>query len=404
LRLAILGGSFNPIHIGHLLLADAVLSSFSYDRIILVPAFQSPLKDESKGADPRDRLDMLLASVAADPRFGVDDCELRREGISYTLDTVEDIDWRYRPQGRPGLILGDDLAANFHRWKGAGELASITDIIVAHRTSREDLPFPYAHKRLENPIIEVSSGSVRESIRTGRGWEYLVPPGARFIIQDRALYLTGQGAVPDAAARPDGDKTGGQEGFRGLAFRLENDLGRLVNFKRFIHSRNTALMAWDIALAYGLDADKAYLAGISHDICKSFPPRELKRMALRDGKGLSRMEKKNPALLHGRAGAVYLQEHYRVTDSEILEAVEVHTTGCEYMGPIARVLYIADKLEWGRESASGLRGLLDRRPLPELDELFAAVLNDSVAYLDSREVIVSGSTRRLLALMGKKGK
>ncbi|MDR1177859.1 MAG: nicotinate (nicotinamide) nucleotide adenylyltransferase [Spirochaetaceae bacterium] len=390
MRLAILGGSFNPIHIGHLLLADAVLSSLSYDRIMLIPAFQSPLKDESRGAGPRDRLDMLLASVTADPRFGVDDCELRREGISYTIDTVEDIARRYRPDGRPGLILGDDLAANFHRWKGAEELASRTDIIVAHRTSREELPFPYAHTRLDNPIIEVSSGSVREKIQGGQGWEYLVPPGARFIIQDRALY-----GVQRAAD---------EEGFWSTAFRLEGELVHLVNFRRFIHSRNTALMARDLALAYGLAPDKAYLAGISHDICKGFPPGEIRRMALRDGKGLSRLERKNPALLHGRAGAVYLQERCQLTDSGVLEAVAVHTTGSEYMGPLARVLYIADKLEWGRENAGDLRSLLDRRPLPDLDEFFTSVLNDSVAYLDSREITVSGSTRRLLARMGKKGK
>jgi nicotinate-nucleotide adenylyltransferase len=375
---------------GHLLLADAVLSSLLYDRIMLIPAFQSPLKDESRGAGPKDRLDMLLASVSADPRFGVDDCELRREGISYTIDTVKDIARRYCPDGRLGLILGDDLAANFHRWKGAEELASSTDIIVAHRTSKEELPFPYAHTRLENPVIEISSGSVREKIQGGRGWEYLVPPGARCIIQDRALY-----GVQRAA---------GGEGVWGAAFRLEGELARLAGAKRFIHSRNTALMARDLALVYGLAPDKAYLAGISHDICKSFPSGELRRMALRDGKGLSRLEKKNPALLHGRAGAVYLQERCRITDDSILEAVAVHTTGSEYMGPLARVLYIADKLEWGRENAGDLRSLLDRRPLPDLDELFASVLNDSVAYLDSREITVSGSTRRLLALMGKKGK
>jgi nicotinate-nucleotide adenylyltransferase len=163
-------------------------------------------------------------------------------------------------------------------------------------------------------------------------------------------------------------------------------------------------MAWDLARSYDLDPDRAYLAGIGHDICKPFPLRELKRTALRDGKGLSRLEKKNPSLLHGRAGAVYLKERYQVTDSEILEAVALHTIGAENMGPLAKVVYIADKLEWSRENAGELRGILDRVPLPDLDELFLAVLNDNVAFLDSHEIAVSGSTRRLLALMNKKGR
>jgi nicotinate-nucleotide adenylyltransferase len=413
-RIAVLGGSFNPVHIGHLLLADAALSSLSYDRVILVPAFQSPLKDESRGAGPRDRLDMLLAAVAADPRFCVDDCELRREGISYTIDTVEDLVRRYRPGAPLGLILGDDLAANFHRWKRAGDLASLTDIIIAHRTSGKELPFPYAHRRLSNPIIDVSSGSLREKILKGEAWDYLVPPGARFIIRDRSLYRTEEagekpapcagvdwGPEPKAGGLSDGPE---QEGFWGAAARVEAELGKLVNIRRFIHSRNTALMAWDLARSYGLDPARAYLAGIGHDICKSFSLGELKKTALRDGKGLSRLEKKNPSLLHGRAGAVYLKERYQVTDSGILEAVALHTIGAEDMGPLAKLIYIADKLEWSRENAGEPRSILDRVPLPGLDEFFASVLNDSVAFLDSREIAVSVSTRRLLALMNKRGK
>jgi nicotinate-nucleotide adenylyltransferase len=436
-RIAVLGGSFNPIHIGHLLLADSVLSSFSYDRVMLVPAFQSPLKDESKGASPRDRLDMILAAIAADPRFGLDDCELKREGLSYTIDTVQDLVRRYRPRGRLGLILGDDLAANFHRWKQAGELAALTDIIVGHRTSKEELPFPYAHKRLLNPVIEISSASIREKILKREGWEYFVPPGVRYIIQDRGLYRTeehgAQASAPEGQTphpvpcpapcstpcsapcpwtRPAGGRSEEsavfsgreQEGLRGAASRIEAELGKLVNFRRFIHSRNTALMAWDLARAYGLDPDKAYLAGIGHDICKSFSLEDVKSMARRDGKGLSRMEKKNPALLHGRAGAVYLKERCRVTDSGILEAVALHTTGAEDMGPLAMLIYIADKLEWSRENAAALRRVLDSPPLPELDELFAAVLADNVSFLESRKMSISGSTRRLLELMGKKGK
>jgi nicotinate-nucleotide adenylyltransferase len=386
---------------GHLVLADSVLSSFSYDRVILIPAFQSPLKDESRGAGPRDRLDMLLAAVAADPRFSVDDCELKREGISYTIDTVEDLARRYKPQGRLGLILGDDLAANFHQWKRAEEIASLTDIIIAHRTSRGELPFPYAHKRLSNPVIDISSGSLRESIRKGEGWEHLVPSGARFIIRDRSLYLA-QGRESGGPEKH--GASGPAEGFWSIAARVEAELGKLVPFKRFIHSRNTALMAWDLARAYGLDPGRAYLAGIGHDICKSLSSTELLRTARRDGKALSRLERKNPALLHGRAGAVYLQERYRVTDSGILEAVALHTVGDSDMGPLAKVIYIADKLEWNRENAGALRDMLERLPFPDLDELFAAVLNDSVAFLDSHEITISGSTRRLLARMDKKGR
>jgi len=93
MKLAILGGSFNPVHLGHLCIADAVLETLGYERIILVPAYRSPFKLTAKGMESssRDRLEMLSASVSGDPRLAVDDCEIKRQGISYTVDTIKDI-------------------------------------------------------------------------------------------------------------------------------------------------------------------------------------------------------------------------------------------------------------------------------------------------------------------------
>jgi nicotinate-nucleotide adenylyltransferase len=383
---------------GHLLLADAVLASLPYDRIILVPAFQSPLKDQTGGASPQDRLDMIMASITAAPRLGVDDCEMKRQGISYTIDTVEELVRRYGPGGKTGLILGDDLAANFHLWRRAGELASLTDIIVARRISSGGTSFPYAHTRLSNPVMEISSGAIREKILKGENWEYLVPSGARFIIKDRGLYL-GTPAEP-GGGQPRRDGAGG---YWALAAQVEAELVKLVNYKRLVHSRNTALMAWDLARVYGLDQGKAYLAGIGHDICKDFPPEILKDLALRDGKSFSGLEKKNPALLHGRAAAVYLRERYRITDGDILEAVRLHTLGDETMGPLAKLVYVADKAEWSREKLQSLRNRINSVPAPGLDNLFAAALYDNVAYLDSHSMEVSSGARRLLKLMREKG-
>ena len=82
MRIAILGGSFNPIHIGHLFLADTVLTSLNYDRVIMVPAFKSPFKQDAEGAPPAARLMMTAASIAGDQRLNIDDCEIRRGGVS----------------------------------------------------------------------------------------------------------------------------------------------------------------------------------------------------------------------------------------------------------------------------------------------------------------------------------
>ena len=117
MKLAVLGGSFNPVHVGHLFLADAALAGLDYDRVILVPAFQSPFKIGAEGASPQDRMDMLAASIAGDPRLTIDDCEIRRQGVSFTIDTLTDIIARYKPEGKIGLILGDDLVSAFDKWR-----------------------------------------------------------------------------------------------------------------------------------------------------------------------------------------------------------------------------------------------------------------------------------------------
>ena len=188
MKIAILGGSFNPVHVGHLVLADTALITLGYDRIILVPAYTSPFKPGIQDVSPRDRLDMLIASMPADSRLAIDDCEIRREGVSFTIDTVKDIIERYRPQDKPGLILGDDLARDFHKWRSADELAALTDIIIAHRLAAETIIFPYPYKQLDNEILELSSGNLRDRIAKGEAWSYMVPPGAQFIIRDRGLY------------------------------------------------------------------------------------------------------------------------------------------------------------------------------------------------------------------------
>ncbi|MDR1247729.1 MAG: nicotinate (nicotinamide) nucleotide adenylyltransferase [Treponema sp.] len=415
MKFAILGGSFNPVHIGHLFLADAALTAFGYDRVILVPAHTSPFKPGARGASPRDRLDMLIASIPADPRLTVDDGEIRREGISFTIDTVKDVIERYRPEGKPGLILGDDLARDFDRWQSAGEIAALADIIIAHRLSAENIPFPYPYKPLNNEILALSSENVRDRIEKGDAWIYLVPPGARFIIQDRRLYAPehpdperpvkiaedGLFAVEDSAdmirhAREDPNWQPRGRSVELIAG-IENMARSMLSPARFLHSRNVALLARDICRQFGLDPQAGYLAGIAHDMCKSFSEKELFRLAKRDGRPVSRLEKKKPSLLHARAGATLLQEQFGIDDKDILDAIRLHTLAGPEMGPLAKAVFIADKTEISREHIQP--ALREIGNFPSLDALFAAVLDDNVAYLRSRKLDLSKRTLRLLDAM-----
>jgi nicotinate-nucleotide adenylyltransferase len=414
-KLAILGGSFNPVHLGHLYLAESALK-MGYDRLVLVPAFTSPFKPGARDTTPQDRLDMLAASAPADPRFAVDDCEIRREGVSYTIDTVTDIIGRYRPEGKPGLILGDDLAAGFTGWRSCEKIAALVDIIIARRLSSRPVVFSYPYRQLDNAMLDISSRDIRSHIQSGKSWRYLVPEGARFIIEDRRLY----GYRPEQAGPPPKPAAGIPKISAPIRIpskaeiaRIENAVRSLVSPSRFLHSRAVAALSWELCVRYGQDPDRGYLAGIAHDIAKSMDEDELKRFAKKDGKPISRLERKKPSLLHSRAGAVLLREHFGIGDEEVLAAVRDHTVGSLSMGPLEKIVYIADKIEPTRKSEQLRRGGSDPGGSGEesresenwgnLDSLFSAVLRDTVAYLRFRKLDLSKDTKGLLETMKRGG-
>jgi len=393
MRLAILGSSFNPIHLGHLFLADAVLSELRYDRVALVPAFRSPFKLAAPAMEDnaRNRLEMTAASIAGDPRLTVDDCEIRRGGVSYTVDTVSDIIRRYAPDGKPGLIIGDDLAADFPRWHKSDEILAIADIIIARRLHSGALTVPYPCTQITNSVMEISSGMVREKIAANAAWRYLVPAAARTIIESRGLY----GLSPRPAEIPD----------QSLIIRVEEAAREGLSLERFLHSRNTALMAWDLCRrfsashpAYKLNPELGYLAGIAHDLGKQLSEKELIKLAKSDGRRISRLEKEKPSLLHGRASAVLLRERFNVNNEDVLEAAALHTLGGKDMGPLAKVVYIADKMEVSREKIDpAVRKLAYTED--DLDRIFVTVLEQTVSWLRAKKLKLSQESLALLEKM-----
>lgn len=386
MRLAILGGSFNPVHIGHLALAEDVVVSLGYDRLLLIPSFKSPFKADPVGATAEDRLDMLAASVEGDRRVAIEDCELRRGDVSYTIDTVAELERRFRPEGKIGVVLGDDLAAGFPAWMHANELATRTDLIVGRRVDDGSIPFSFPHRTLANERIELSSTQVRRRIAQGEAWRYLVTEGARRIIEDRSLY----GFVPAGVSSPSIDRARPS-----LIASVERDVRLGMKTSRYLHSRGVALMAAELCARFALDADAGYLAGIAHDICKEYPAESMRALALADGRGLSDLETAKPSLLHARAAAVLLRDRYGLKDDAVLEAVRLHISGESGMGPLSKIVYIADKLEPSRTEVDP--ALREAARTADLDSLFASVLNHTAAFLRSQGKSIAEGTLRLLS-------
>ena len=213
MKIAMLGGSFNPIHIGHLILADSVCKSLGYDKILFVPTANPPHKELSCDVASSDRFEMTRLAVLDDERFEAEGCEIERGGVSYTYDTICFLEQKYASvlTGKIGLVMGEDLIADYDKWYRAPELAQKTDLILAVRpkdselkaefqnsptekygkkpmqgVNRENFPFP--HKIVENPRIELSSSEIRQKIAEDGAWRYLVSERVFEYIIERNLY------------------------------------------------------------------------------------------------------------------------------------------------------------------------------------------------------------------------
>jgi nicotinate-nucleotide adenylyltransferase len=201
---AIFGGSFDPIHNGHLLAAERIRQEFNLARVIFVPTACSPHKEGEEMAAPQHRLLMSVMAVNANPHFEVSDIEIGRGGSSYTIDTVKELE---KTLGKGFyLIIGSDTVLEFSSWKGAKDLAERCKILVMNRPGYEFKKY-FSHqlvagdvdssagsflefmKMVEVKGLDVSSTEIRDSVRQGRSIKYFVPSCVEEYIRKHRLYL-----------------------------------------------------------------------------------------------------------------------------------------------------------------------------------------------------------------------
>ena len=164
MTIAILGGTFNPVHKGHLNIAGEVKSRFAYQQIVFVPANIPAHKKLEADVGAEHRLRMLELAVAEYSDFVVDDCELRRGGTSYTIDTVRELSETYPIAGKPGLIIGDDLVEDFKTWRDVDRLVELVELVIAHRRSQKDIAIDYPCRYVDNSLFPISSSQIRQAL------------------------------------------------------------------------------------------------------------------------------------------------------------------------------------------------------------------------------------------------
>jgi len=190
MKIGLFGGSFDPVHLGHLLVAQAAREELGLERLFFIPAAQSPFKPDSKPTSGADRLRLLRLALAGKTWCEIDEQELHRGGMSYTIDTMRDYHRRF-PQAEIFYLIGGDNVQKLPLWRDAEELARLAKFVVVPRPGQVEIPFPkpFSGHALKGFPLGVSSSQIRARVKAGQPIDHLVPAVVAEAIRGAGLYV-----------------------------------------------------------------------------------------------------------------------------------------------------------------------------------------------------------------------
>ena len=335
MRIAIYGGSFNPPHIGHVAAACSAYEQLRPDRFLIIPTNIPPHKEmEVNSPSPETRLEFARLAFEGIPGAEISDMEIRREGKSYTSDTVDILRGRF-PGDELCIVMGTDMFLSFRTWYRWQHLVEECTLAVLGREA-DDVPEIKAFREkmvrecgarvilIPHEPLPMSSTEIRRSLRLRRGAE-LVPEA----VYSRILQTGSYGAKAELSW-------------------LRAHSTPYLKPKRVKHVEGVENEAVKLARRWGEDADTAAEAGILHDITKSFPHEKQLKLCEKYGIMLEAAERETPALLHAITGAAFSRELFGISDA-VYGAIRWHTTGRPDMSLLEKIVYLADYIEPTRD-------------------------------------------------------
>ena len=305
MKIAIIGGSFDPIHNGHLAMARHVLRHHLADQVWFMVSAQTPLK--ARRLTPFEiRVEMVKQAIAYDRKMKVCTLEAEREGLSYSVDSVRECQRRW-PMHTFVWLIGNDQAMQLSAWKEIDALSEMIEFYVFPR-NEEVIRCAYAHQKMRMELLDISSSEIRHGQKL---WQ--LPKATACYIGAYALYV-------------------------------ESMAKAQMSERRFAHSQSVADLCVTLAQCHGMDMHRAYVAGILHDICKEWDKQRLACWL----KALD-PDKLNEAaaIWHGYVGASYISKGLGIHDKAIRTAIYHHVVGSGST-KLAMILYISDKLDPSR--------------------------------------------------------
>ena len=338
-KLGIYGGTFNPIHTGHIHAAKQASAFLGLDKLLMIPDRIAPHKEIPSGSPtPEQRLEMLQLAVENEPGIAVSDMELKREGPSYSYLTVEALREEY-PDAEIYLLMGTDMFLSFHTWKYPERITDNAILAVMYRGEKGEADKIEARKAemeaagvrvvlVKNDTINISSTQLRRLIAFRCASEFL-PNGVPEYIRDNGLY--------DATAD-----------WKNLPMeQLEAIVIRLLNPKRVAHVLGCRDTAVELAKRWGADENDAARAGILHDITKALDGPLQLTLCREYGTILDEFGYKYPKTLHALTGSLVAGRIFGENEA-VVSAICHHTTGKADMNLLEKIIYVADYMEPNR--------------------------------------------------------
>lgn len=377
-RIAILGGTFNPVHYGHLLIAQSVYLTNQFDEIWLMPAGNPPFKPEDR-VNNAERLYMTHLAVRKVPYLKVSTVECESRDTSYTYKTLEKLNSKY-PEYEFWWIIGYDNLFSIESWYEADKLLSngkfvvvrrVIDEIGQAREKLEQLQERYNLKTMvvDNPIIQISSTMIRDRVKNKQPIDFLLPRKVASYIQKNELYsLEKQEEAIEDADYPQ------------LSQRIRKDLRKVLTPSRYMHTLGVEAMAIELGEKHKISTERLAIAALMHDYAKCMSAETKKKLCRKYDIAISPLEEKNLDLLHAKLGSYIAQDRYDIQDFEILDAIYYHTTGKPAMTDFAKIIYIADAIEPGRGNMEYLE-TARKMAVESLDKTMHYLLKESLDFL-----------------------
>lgn len=381
-KVGILGGTFNPIHSGHINIARSALNECKLDEIWFIPNGCPPHKSIDDKVSAISRFKMVSKTIANEDKFYINDIELSSIEYNYTHVTLKKLHEQF-PNNKFYFIMGEDSLKSFDTWKKPEIICKYASIIVAVRSNNNDLSkliADYARKLngefilLKCNYIDISSTEIRDNIKSnGLSNISNIEENTTNYIREHMLYEENDNLTFDSVED------------------IKEELSKILKAKRYNHTLGVMDTAINLGMRYDIPLYLCQYSGLLHDCAKSYTKEELIDFCEKNNIEITDSEYKAPHLLHCKVGAYMAKNDFSINDDRIINAILFHTTGRPNMSLLEQIVFVADYIEPNRSKANRLNEIR-AMAYYNIDIATAMILQDTISYLKDIDAFIDDKT------------